>query len=66
MPKFAYAAIDPHGAAVEGTTKADTVGGARASLVGQNLFPTKIEELRGVLDFEIGEKFRHLVNRNPS
>ena len=53
MPKFAYAAIDPHGAPVEGVTKADTIGAARTMLVEQNLFPTKIEESRGMLDFEL-------------
>ena len=53
MPKFAYAAIDTHGAPVEGVTKADTIGAARAILVEQNLFPTKIEERRGMLDFEL-------------
>jgi type IV pilus assembly protein PilC len=53
MPKFAYAAIDPQGAPVEGVTKADTIGAARAILVEQNLFPTKIEESRGMLDFEL-------------
>ncbi|MEO1058022.1 MAG: type II secretion system F family protein [Actinomycetota bacterium] len=53
MPKFAYAAIDQEGASVEGVTKADTIGSARAALVDQNLFPTKIEERRGLLDFEL-------------
>ena len=53
MPKFAYAAIDQEGASVEGVTKADTIGSARAMLVDQNLFPTKIEERRGLLDFEL-------------
>ncbi len=53
MPKFAYAAIDQDGAPVEGVTKADTIGSARATLVDQNLFPTKIEERRGLLDFEL-------------
>ena len=53
MPKFAYAAIDPQGAPIEGVTKADTLGAARAILVEQNLFPTKIEESRGLLDFEL-------------
>ena len=53
MPKFAYAAIDPQGAPVEGVTKADTIGAARAVLVEQNLFPTKIEETRGMLDLEL-------------
>jgi type IV pilus assembly protein PilC len=53
MPKFAYAAIDPTGAPVQGVTKADTIGAARAILVEQQLFPTKIEERRGALDFEL-------------
>ena len=53
MPRFAYAAIDSTGNAVEGMTKADTIGSARAVLVEQNLFPTKIEERRGLLDFEL-------------
>ena len=53
MPKFAYAAIDPAGSPVEGVTKAETIGAARALLVEQNLFPTKIEESRGMLDFEL-------------
>ncbi len=53
MPRFAYAAIDTTGAAVEGTTKADTIGAARSILIEQNLFPTKIEERRGMLDFEL-------------
>jgi type IV pilus assembly protein PilC len=53
MPKFAYAAIDPTGTPVEGVTKADTIGSARAILVEQNLFPTKIEETKGMLDFEL-------------
>jgi len=53
MPKFAYAAIDTIGATVEGVTKAETVGAARAMLIGENLFPTKIEEQRGLLDFEL-------------
>lgn len=53
MPKFAYAAIDPTGSPIEGVTKAETIGAARALLVQQNLFPTKIEESRGILDFEL-------------
>ncbi len=47
MPKFAYSAIDPTGVEIEGVTKADTIGSARAFLVEQNLFPIKIEESRG-------------------
>ena len=53
MPKFAYAAIDTAGSSVEGTTKADTIGDARQILLGQNLFPTKLEEHRGSLSFEL-------------
>jgi len=53
MPKFAYAAIDEQGTPVEGVTKAGTIGAARSILVEQNLFPTKIEERRGMLDIEL-------------
>jgi type IV pilus assembly protein PilC len=53
MPKFAYAAIDAHGTPIEGVTKASTIGAARSILIAQNLFPTKIEERRGMLDFEL-------------
>ena len=53
MPKFAYAAIDPNGAAVEGVTKAETIGDARKVLVGQNLYPTKLSEHKGLLQFEL-------------
>jgi type IV pilus assembly protein PilC len=53
MPKFSYAAIDPAGSSIEGVTKAETISAARTILVGKNLFPTKIEEKRGILDFEL-------------
>jgi type IV pilus assembly protein PilC len=53
MPKFAYAAIDPSGASVEGVTKADTIGEARAALMEHNLYPVKIEERRSALQFEL-------------
>ena len=53
MPKFSYAAIDATGSSVEGFTKADTVGQARAHLLDQNLYPVKIEEKRGALQFEL-------------
>jgi type IV pilus assembly protein PilC len=56
MPKFAYAAIDTTGASIEGVTKADTIGAARALLIDQNMFPTKIEERRGALDFELSKE----------
>ena len=53
MPRFAYAAIDATGASVEGVTKADTLGDARAALLDLNLYPVKIQEKRGALDFEL-------------
>jgi type IV pilus assembly protein PilC len=65
MPKFAYSAIDATGAEVEGTTKADTLGTARALLVEQNLFPIRIEESKGMLDFELTKekpKKKNLMN----
>ena len=39
MPRFAYDAIDTTGNAVEGVTKADTIGAARALLVDQEPVP---------------------------
>ncbi len=65
MPKFAYAAIDANGSPIEGVTKADTIGAARSVLVQQNLFPTKIEERRGMFDFELTKekvKKKHLMH----
>jgi len=53
MPKFAYAAIDASGASVEGVTKAVTVGAAREALLNQSLYPVKLEEKRGALQFEL-------------
>jgi type IV pilus assembly protein PilC len=53
MPRFAYAAIDATGTSVEGVTKADTIGDARTALLDQNLYPVKIQEKRGALDFEL-------------
>jgi type IV pilus assembly protein PilC len=53
MPKFAYAAIDATGASVEGVTKADTIGSARARLMERNLYPVKIEEKRGAMQVEL-------------
>lgn len=53
MPRFAYAAIDANGASVEGVTKADTIGEARAHLLDQSLYPVKIEEKRGALSIEL-------------
>jgi len=53
MPRFAYSAIDTSGSLVEGISKADTIADARASLLAQELFPTKLAEKRGLLQFEI-------------
>ena len=53
MPKFAYAAIDASGSSVEGVVKGGTVGEARTHLLDQNLYPIKIEEKRGALQFEV-------------
>jgi type IV pilus assembly protein PilC len=65
MPKFAYSAIDATGAEIEGTTKADTIGTARAILVDKNLFPIRIEESRGLFSFELTKekaKKKNLMN----
>lgn len=56
MPRFAYSAIDASGASVEGVTKADTIGSARAGLLENNLYPVKIEEKRGALQFELTQE----------
>jgi type IV pilus assembly protein PilC len=56
MPRFAYAAIDPTGASVEGVTKADTIGAARAALIDKNLYPVKISEKRGTMQFELTQE----------
>jgi type IV pilus assembly protein PilC len=56
MPRFAYAAIDASGATIEGFEKAETIGDARASLLGKNLYPVKIEEKRGALQFELTQE----------
>jgi type IV pilus assembly protein PilC len=53
MPRFAYTAIDNSGSLVEGISKAETIASARASLLAQNLYPTKLAEKRGLLQFEI-------------
>ena len=53
MPSFTYAAIDVSGGTIEGVQKAATIGAARALLIDQNLYPVKIEEKRGLLQFEI-------------
>jgi type IV pilus assembly protein PilC len=53
MTRFAYAAIDANGASVEGITKADTLGEARAHLLDKSLYPVKIEEKRGGLSVSL-------------
>ncbi|MGE0000307.1 MAG: type II secretion system F family protein [Ilumatobacteraceae bacterium] len=53
MPRFAYAAIDASGATVEGFQKADTIGDARSALIQKHLYPVRIEEKRGALQFEL-------------
>jgi type IV pilus assembly protein PilC len=53
MPRFAYSAIDASGQSTDGVTKADTLGEARAFLLNQNLYPVKIEERRGAMQFEL-------------
>lgn len=53
MPRFAYTAIDTSGSLVEGISKAETIASARAALLAQDLYPTKLAEKRGLLQFEI-------------
>ncbi len=54
MPRFAYVAVDPTGATIEGARKGETIGDVRSWLKGNELYPVKIEERRRkLLDFEI-------------
>jgi len=53
MPKFAYSAINNEGIIVKGDAKADSIGDARALLLSQGLYPTKLAEKLGLLQFEI-------------
>jgi type IV pilus assembly protein PilC len=53
MPKFAYSAIDPTGATVEGTIKGETVGAARSLLMKKELHPVSLKEKTGGLSVEI-------------
>jgi type IV pilus assembly protein PilC len=65
MPKFAYDAIDASGETITGSTKADTIGAARQVLMEKNLYPVKIEESRGMLQFELTKvkvKKKELMN----
>lgn len=55
MPKFTYAAIDTAGATVNGVQKADTIGDARVALLDRNLYPVKLDEKRGALQFELSQ-----------
>src|SRR5882757_3098521 len=56
MPKFSYAAIDAGGETIEGSQKADTIGDARAALIARHLYPVKIEERKGALQFELTQE----------
>jgi len=53
VPRFAYSAIDTSGATVEGITKAESLGAARSFLIDRSLYPVKLAEKRGLLQFEI-------------
>lgn len=53
MPRFAYTAIDTSGTTIEGVTKGDTIGEARNHILELNLYPVKITEKRGMLEFEL-------------
>jgi type IV pilus assembly protein PilC len=53
MPKFAYSAIDPTGATVEGVVKGDTVGVARSMLMAKELHPVSLKEKTGGLNIEL-------------
>ena len=54
MPKFAYIAVDPEGATVEGARKAETIGSVRVWLRDEQLFPVKIHEVkRNFLDIDV-------------
>src|SRR5918995_3445954 len=54
MPTFAYVAVDPTGATIEGARKGETIGDVRSWLRGNELYPVKIEERRRkLLDLEI-------------
>ena len=55
MPKFSYAAVDATGSTVEGVEKAGTIGDARTALMLRNLYPVRIDERRGLLDFELSQ-----------
>ena len=65
MPTFTYDAIDISGATIEGTQKANTLGEARALLIDKNLYPVKLAEKRGLMQFEITKekvKNKELLN----
>jgi hypothetical protein len=52
MPKFAYAAIDATARPSKASPR-PTRSATRAHLLDQNLYPVKIEEKRGALQFEL-------------
>ncbi|MEX0848326.1 MAG: type II secretion system F family protein [Ilumatobacteraceae bacterium] len=55
MPKFSYAAIDTSGGTVKGVQKATTIGDAREALIAKNLYPVKLDEKRGAMQFELSK-----------
>ena len=53
MTRYTYSAIDKVGEASEGVIKATSLGEARQALLDAELFPVKLEEKRGALQFEL-------------
>lgn len=53
MPKYAYHAVDPHGAQVSGTADATTLAAARLGLVQSGLRISRIEPQRSFAHIEI-------------
>ena len=53
MTKYNYSAIDKVGEASEGVIKATSLGEARQALLDAELYPVKLEEKRGALQFEL-------------
>lgn len=53
MTRYIYSAIDKAGEASDGTIKAASLGEARQALLDAELYPVKLEEKRGALQFEL-------------
>jgi len=53
MTKYTYSAIDKVGERSEGVIKAASLGEARQALVDAELYPVKLAEKRGALQFEL-------------